>query len=73
MAQTFGIERPPPLGYGVAPRPYFLTRLLRQVMFGEAGLVARDSLYERRERWIGQAAWAAAGGRRCSRSAASGG
>ncbi|HLU66883.1 MAG TPA: type VI secretion system membrane subunit TssM, partial [Kofleriaceae bacterium] len=61
MAQTFGIERPAPLGYGIAPRPYFLTRLLRQVIFGEAGLVARDSHYERRERWIGQAAWAAAG------------
>jgi type VI secretion system protein ImpL len=61
MAQAFGIERPAPQGYGVAPRPYFLTRLLRQVIFGEAGLVARDSMYERRERWVGQAAWAAAG------------
>jgi type VI secretion system protein ImpL len=60
MAQTFGIERPPPLGYNVAPKPFFLTRLLRQVVFGEAGLVARDSLYERRERWTGQAAWGAA-------------
>ena len=61
MAERFGIERPAPLGYGIAPKPYFLTRLLRQVIFGEAGLVARDSHYERRERWIGQAAWGAAG------------
>ncbi len=60
MAQTFGIERPAPLGYGIAPQPYFLTRMLRQVIFGEAGLVARDSHFERRERWIGQAAWGAA-------------
>src|SRR5918996_3942706 len=44
MAQTFGIQRPAPLGYGIAPKPYFLTRLLRQVIFGEAGLVTHDSV-----------------------------
>jgi type VI secretion system protein ImpL len=60
MAQTFGIQRPAPLGYDIAPKPYFLTRLLRQVIFDEAGLVTHDSSYERRERWTGQGAWAAA-------------
>ncbi|MGI9418971.1 MAG: type VI secretion system membrane subunit TssM [Geminicoccaceae bacterium] len=61
LSDNFGIQRPAPLGFAVAPRPFFLSRLLQQVIFGEAGLVARDSRYERRERWISQAAFAAAG------------
>jgi type VI secretion system protein ImpL len=60
MAASFGVEQtPPPVSRG--NRSFFLTRLLREVVFAEAGLAARDSARERRERWLERAAWALAG------------
>ncbi len=59
MAASFGLEpAPPPPSHG--NRSFFLTRLLREVVFAEAGLSARDPARERRERWLQGAAWAAA-------------
>ncbi len=59
MAASFGLEpAPPPASHG--NRSFFLTRLLREVVFAEAGLVARDPARERRERWLEGAAWTAA-------------
>ena len=66
-----GLERPPPLGD--TDRSFFLTRLLRDVVFGEAGFVARDHARERRERSIRDAAWRGCDGRGWSRSATAGG
>ncbi len=34
-----------------AGRSYFLARLIREVVFGEAGLVSLDPKVERRQRW----------------------
>lgn len=51
MAQSFGIGRQA-IGTGQGQgRSFFLTRLLRDVVFGEAGLVSRDDAVERRTRW----------------------
>ena len=59
MAASFGLEPTPALA-SHGNRSFFLTRLLREVVFAEAGLVARDPVRERRERWLQGAAWAAA-------------
>jgi type VI secretion system protein ImpL len=62
MARSFGIDaqRAPTLR-PEAGRSYFLTRLLREVVFGEATLVSRDPAAVRRNRlaYIGVAAVAA--------------
>ncbi len=49
IAQSLGLphEAPPPLA---TDRSFFLTRLLREVVFAEASLVGRDVVRERRER-----------------------
>ena len=60
MAQTFGIGRQA-IGTGRGHgRSYFLTRLLGGVVFREAGLVSADDAVERRYRWTGRIAAAAA-------------
>ena len=41
-----------------AGRSYFLTRLLREVVFGEAALVGLDPKVERRQRWTSIGAYA---------------
>lgn len=52
MSQTFGIGRQA-IGTGQGQgRSYFLTRLMSDVIFGEAGLVSRDDAVERRTRWV---------------------
>jgi type VI secretion system protein ImpL len=56
MANTFGLadQRPPP--FSGSGRSYFVTRLLREVIFGEASLVGANPRLERRERLIRQTA-----------------
>ena len=59
MARTFGIGRQA-MGSGQGTgRSFFLTRLMRDVIFPEAGLVSADDRVERRVRWIRRAAVAA--------------
>lgn len=60
MARSFGIGRQA-IGSGQGQgRSYFLTRLLTEVIFGEAGLVSADDRVERRYRWIVRGGIAAA-------------
>ncbi|HET6470111.1 MAG TPA: type VI secretion system membrane subunit TssM [Geminicoccaceae bacterium] len=61
MAQSFGVAAPPPATASPGRRSFFLTRLLKNVVFGEAGLVVREPDTERRERWVRQLAWTGAG------------
>lgn len=52
MAQSFGLDRQqmaPPQGRG---RSYFLTDLLRRVVFAEAHIVSTNPRLERRLRWV---------------------
>ena len=59
MARTFGIGRQS-IGTGKGTgRSYFLTSLLRDVIFQEAGLVSADDKVERRYRWVTRGAIAA--------------
>jgi type VI secretion system protein ImpL len=57
LAQSVGLPRvaPPALA---TDRSFFLTRLLREVIFGEASLVGRDPARERRERLLRAVAFA---------------
>lgn len=52
MAASFGISRQRIAAFSGTGRSYFLTRLLRNVVFGEAGLVSTDAKLERRNRLI---------------------
>ena len=62
LARSFGIDqqRAPALR-GQQGRSYFLERLIKEVVFGEAMLVARDSVSARRRRWLRAGAWATSG------------
>lgn len=60
MAGRFGLPRQAVPAFSGAGRSYFLTRLLRDVVFGEAGLVSTDPKIERRVRWTYRGAYAAA-------------
>ncbi|HTW70707.1 MAG TPA: type VI secretion system membrane subunit TssM [Acetobacteraceae bacterium] len=51
MAGQFGLARQAVSAFSGTGRSYFLTRLVRGVVFGEAGLVGRDPKVERRRRW----------------------
>jgi type VI secretion system protein ImpL len=60
FAAMFGIDRQalaPSVGSG---RSYFVTRLLREVLFEESGLAGADPRLERRRRWIQRAVLALA-------------
>ncbi|MEM9428298.1 MAG: type VI secretion system membrane subunit TssM [Pseudomonadota bacterium] len=60
MARTFGIGRQS-IGTGKGTgKSFFITRLLRDVIFPEAGLVSRDDKVERRFRWVTRLSIAAA-------------
>ena len=61
MASSFGISRQLTAGTSVAGRSYFLTQLLKGVVFGEAGLVSADAKLERRNRLIRYGVLGAAG------------
>jgi type VI secretion system protein ImpL len=52
MAASFGISRQRIAAFSGSGRSYFLTRLLRGVVFGEAGLVSTDAKVEKRNRIV---------------------
>ena len=60
MASQFGLGRQSVSAFSGAGRSYFLTRLLRDVVFGEASLVSLDKKLERRTRWTYRATYATA-------------
>jgi type VI secretion system protein ImpL len=51
MVGQFGLARQAVSAFSGTGRSYFLSRLIREVVFGEAGLVGRDPKVERRQRW----------------------
>src|SRR6185312_7572619 len=55
MASTFGLDRKRLSAFSGAGRSYFLTRLLREVVFHEAGIVSRNRRVERMRVIIGWA------------------
>ena len=61
MATEFGLPRQTVASFSGSGRSYFLSRLVREVVFGEAALVGLDPKVERRARWIRRAAYAACG------------
>jgi type VI secretion system protein ImpL len=60
MAGQFGLQRQAVAAFSGTGRSYFLARLVREVVFGEAGLVSRDPKVERRQRLTHIAAYATA-------------
>ncbi|MFE0752568.1 type VI secretion system membrane subunit TssM [Inquilinus sp. NPDC058860] len=60
MAQSFGLDRQQIASTGGRGRSYFLTALLRRVVFAEAGMVSTNPRLERRLRWLRRGAVAAA-------------
>ncbi len=56
MASTFGLDRKRLSAFSGGGRSYFLTRLLREVVFQEAGIVSRNRRVERMRVAIGWAA-----------------
>jgi type VI secretion system protein ImpL len=58
MAGQFGLQRQAVTAFSGTGRSYFLTRLIRDVVFGEAGLVSLDPAVERRARWIQRGVYA---------------
>ena len=60
MAGQFGLQRQAVTAFSGAGRSYFLGRLMREVVFGEAGLVSTDPKLERRARWMYRGAYATA-------------
>ncbi len=60
LAQTFGFGRQALPTFSGAGRSYFITRLLRNVMFAESGLGAGTSFFDRHRRWIERGAFALA-------------
>jgi type VI secretion system protein ImpL len=61
MAGRFGLPRQAVAAFSGAGRSYFLTRLVREVVFGEAGLVSLDPKVERRRRMVSYGAYALSG------------
>jgi type VI secretion system protein ImpL len=57
IAQRFGLERQRLVAFSGAGRSYFLTRLLREVVFAEASIVSTDPRLERRRRMTRWAAY----------------
>jgi len=60
MANQFGLQRQAVTAFSGTGRSYFLHRLMREVVFGEAGLVSLDASVERRTRLIHLGAYAGA-------------
>lgn len=56
LAANFGIKRQRLAAFSGTGRSYFLTRLLREVVFPEASIVGANRRQERRRLWIQQAA-----------------
>jgi type VI secretion system protein ImpL len=61
MAGRFGLARQSVAAFSGAGRSYFLARLVRDVVFGEAGLVSKDPKVERRQRLISYGAYGVCG------------
>ncbi len=59
MAAEFGLPRQSVTAFSGSGRSYFLTRLIKEVVFGEAGLVGLDPKVERRNKIISWSAYAA--------------
>ena len=59
MASDFGLSRQAVAAPAGPGRSYFLQRLLRDVVFGEASLAGLDTKLERRQRWISIGTYAA--------------
>ena len=60
MAGQFGLQRQAVTAFSGTGRSYFLTRLIREVVFGEAALVSLDPKVEARTRWTYRAAYGGA-------------
>jgi type VI secretion system protein ImpL len=60
LSRELGLERKLLPAQQATGRSYFLTRLLREVVFPEAGLAGTDLRWERRRRWIERGAVGAA-------------
>jgi type VI secretion system protein ImpL len=59
MASEFGLSRQAVPAFSGGGRSYFLARLIKEVVFGEAALVGLDAKVERRARWISRGVYAA--------------
>ncbi len=60
MAAEFGLPRQAVGSFSGTGKSFFLTRLVREVIFGEAALVSTDPKVERRIRWTHRGAYALA-------------
>ncbi len=60
MANEFGLPRQSVTAFSGAGRSYFLTRLIREVIFGEASLVGLDPRVEKRAKLISYGTYGAA-------------
>ncbi len=58
MSGQFGLPRQAVTAFSGTGRAYFLHRMMRDVVFGEAGVVSADARLERRQRLIGRGAYA---------------
>ncbi len=58
MANEFGLPRQSVTAFSGSGRSYFLTRLIKEVVFGEAALVGLDPKVERRAKFISYGAYA---------------
>jgi type VI secretion system protein ImpL len=59
ISREFGIPRQQLQTSRGSGRSYFLSRLFKEVVFGEAGLVGLDASVERRRRWLTRGVYAA--------------
>ncbi len=59
MAAEFGLPRQAATAPAGPGRSYFLQRLLKEVVFGEAALAGLDPKVERRAKWVSIGAWSA--------------
>jgi type VI secretion system protein ImpL len=58
LVQRFGLHQTRLTAHSGTGRSYFLTRLLREVIFAEASIVSANPRVERRDRWIRRAVYA---------------
>jgi len=61
MAGRFGLARQAVSAFSGAGRSYFLSRLVGEVVFGEAGLVSRDPKVEKRQKLVAYGSYATCG------------
>ena len=59
MSAEFGLPRQAAPAHSGPGRSYFLSRLLHEVVFGEAALAGLDPKVERRSKWVSAGAYAA--------------